>query len=189
VLVGLPIASGPVEVAVPLFAITIAVLGYVRWVERKPLVSIGVRWPCASDLAYAIAGFVVGMAFIVGLDRVFEAMGLHAAGANVASRPLSVSTSLLILATNPVSEEVLFRGYAIERLSSTFVRTAIAAPLSIAAFLTLHIPFWGILGAIEFLPWTILITALYVWRRNLPACILMHVLGDAMGLVVIPWLG
>jgi membrane protease YdiL (CAAX protease family) len=171
---------------VPLWAITLLLLVIMRRFEGESYSSIGLRRPSGMDLGYAVAGFALGFLTIVAGNPLVQLLHLQSAE-SVASRQLTPAMPLILL-TSPTTEEILFRGYAIERLETLTNRTALAVLVSIAAFLFAHVPLWGLGGVLQFLPWSIVISGLYVWRRNLPACMAMHFLGDLLGLAVIPGL-
>ncbi len=64
-------------------------------------------------------------------------------------------------------------------------RLGLSALIAYAAFVVLHIPFWGLGGTIQIGVWSIVITILYVKRRNLLACMLMHILNDAYAFILL----
>jgi membrane protease YdiL (CAAX protease family) len=173
-------------VIAPLWAITLCLLLIVRALEGESYASIGIRTPSRADLGWAVVGYGLGFLSIAAADPFVQWLGFRSAE-TVAAQQLTWAMPLVLL-TSPITEEVLFRGYAIERLEKRTGRTGLAVGVSVAAFLLAHVPLWGVGGALQFLPWSILISALYVWRRNLPACIVMHFLGDLTGLVVLPLL-
>lgn len=80
--------------------------------------------------------------------------------------------------TAGVTEELLFRGYPIERLSSLTGQMGLGALIAYGAFVALHLPFWGPEGTVQIGVCSLVVTALYIKRRNLPACMLMHLLSD-----------
>lgn len=92
--------------------------------------------------------------------------------------PLPVLVALI--ATTAVTEEVLYRGYAIERLRALTGRLWLGAAVSLALFVAPHLvffgPYWLLYQGVN----VALIYALYLWRRNLHACMLLHGLGNAM---------
>jgi len=171
---------------IPLWAITLLLLAIMRSLEGEPYSSIGLRTPSSIDLACAVGGFALGFGSIVAVDPLVQLLGLRSAG-SIASQQLTAAMPVILL-TSPTTEEILFRGYAIERLETLTGRTGLAVLVSIAAFLFAHVPLWGVGGALQFLPWSIVISGLYVWRRNLPACMVMHFFGDLLGLAAIPGL-
>lgn len=76
--------------------------------------------------------------------------------------------------TAGVVEELLYRGYAIERLSALTGNIWLGALLSLAAFVTVHVPWWGVGAALAVLPAGALLTVLYVWRRDIAANMVAH---------------
>ncbi|MEM4290456.1 MAG: CPBP family intramembrane glutamic endopeptidase, partial [Nitrososphaerota archaeon] len=89
-----------------------------------------------------------------------------------------IALRIAVVITAGITEEILFRGYPIERLNSLTGRLGLSALIAYVVFVLPHIPFWGLGGTIQIGVWSI-VTILYIKRRNLPACILMHILNDA----------
>ncbi|RME84314.1 MAG: CPBP family intramembrane metalloprotease [Caldilineae bacterium] len=157
-----------------------------KW-ERRPLRSIGVGRMNRGDVMAALGGFVLGaLAFAITTPLV-SSLGLGSTGAGIAQLArVPVPLRLLIVLTAGVTEEILFRGYPIERMAELTGRLITGAGIAYIAFVLLHIPFWGAGGTIQIGTWSLIVTALYVWRRNLPACILMHILNDAYAFILLP---
>lgn len=162
----------------------------VVWWERRPLRSVGVRDTARRDLAWGFAGFVVGVLSFAVTAPLVQALGLETTGSGIewlASFP--VRFTVLVAVTAGVTEEVAFRGYPIERLAELTGSVRLAGGVTWAVFTVLHVPLWGVGGALQIGVWTVVVTALYVRRRNLQACILMHVCNDLFAFVVLPRLG
>lgn len=81
-------------------------------------------------------------------------------------------------------EEWLYRAYAIERLQALVGRPWLAGLLALAAFGLAHLPLWGPGVALTTLVSGGVFTALYLWRRDISALILAHVITDLYGLVL-----
>ncbi len=165
-------------------------LAIVLYGERRPLSSIGVRrltlWTVAIGL---LAGIVLtlsnpliaalGAALSVPRDDGATMHGLFAL-------PLGLRAALAI--TAGIYEETLFRGYAVERLIRLTGRRWLAGLVSVVAFTLAHWSYWG---AAQLFPIAIiatLVTALYLWRRNLVVNIVAHATTDAIGLLLGPLL-
>jgi membrane protease YdiL (CAAX protease family) len=99
---------------------------------------------------------------------------------------LSLPVKLTIVATAVVTEEVLWRGYLIERLTELTGSVRIAAAASGLVFLAVHYPAWGLVGAIPQAVFTSAIVGVYVWTRNLVACVLTHAVINVAMILVIP---
>ncbi len=167
--------------------LVVLLLAVVIFWERKSLASIGFRKMTWRDLWWALGGFVLGvMAFIFTMP-LLKALGLSSASGGItklAQVPLALRIGIVL--TAGITEEILFRGYPIERLGSLTGRIGLGAVVAYVLFVALHIPFWGIGGAIQIGVWSIVITVLYVKRRNLYACMLMHILNDAYAFLLLP---
>lgn len=72
-------------------------------------------------------------------------------------------------------EEVLFRSYAIERLTQMTRRRWLAAVVALLAFALLHLLSWDWIHVLTLgLPASILLTLLYLWRRSLAFVVVVH---------------
>lgn len=91
-----------------------------------------------------------------------------------------------IAVTAGVTEEILFRGYALNRLARATGRPRLSACLVIAAFALAHAPFWGWSGMAVPLVGGVFFTLIYMWRRDLVACVVAHAAIDLISLVVLP---
>jgi membrane protease YdiL (CAAX protease family) len=154
--------------------------GLVIWIvircERLPLRSIGLRRPDRFTLVWGLVLLCAISALplvtkpvvaIVGRRGVEE--GVH----RLAVLPLWFRT--VIGLTGGSVEEILYRGYAVERLATILGNPWAAGALSAIIFGIAHIPGWGVGFALTAdLPFGILMTAFYLWRRDLAANILAH---------------
>lgn len=159
----------------------------VAW-ERRGLGSIGVRRPSWRLVLLALGGGLV-----------ITAAGLAATGAFVAlsgvQQPpqglevlgdLSWGHKVLIVVTAAVTEEILYRGYPIERLTELTGRLWLAAAVSGAVFLAVHLPFWGPAAVPLQATATIGLVGLYVWKRNLPVVMIAHATINGILLLLLP---
>lgn len=91
--------------------------------------------------------------------------------------------TVLIVAT---AEEILYRGYAVERLAGITGSYWIAGAISVLVFGAAHIPNWGLGAALTTVVSGAILTAFFIWQRDLTANIIAHVVTDLMGLVIMP---
>ena len=169
------------------WAVALGVLAVVVYGERASLGSIGLRWPSVGDL---LIGLGIGLAAVVG--------GLVATGAAISIFdlvPPSVASAfgalpweqrVVIILTAVVTEEILWRGYPMERLAQLTGHMGIAAALSGAVFVAVHYPAWGLVGAIPQVAFTVALVGLYAWRRQLVACMAAHLAINVAMLLVLP---
>jgi membrane protease YdiL (CAAX protease family) len=158
------------------------VLWVVVRIERLPLESIGIRRPTWSTLQWGVVlyGVVYVLPLVTGpLLTTLGTDGLETGMQRLSFLP--VWFRVIVGLTGGIVEETLYRGYAIERLSTMSGSRPLAASISAIAFGLAHVPMWGLgfaLGAD--LPFGIVMTLFYLWRRDLLANILVH----STGLVV-----
>jgi membrane protease YdiL (CAAX protease family) len=83
------------------------------------------------------------------------------------------------------SEEWLYRGYAIERLAALTGNVWLAGGISLLAFGLAHLPLWGIGVSLTTFVSGGILTALYIWRRDVAFLMLAHVLTDLYGFMLV----
>jgi membrane protease YdiL (CAAX protease family) len=92
---------------------------------------------------------------------------------------------LFIVLTAAVVEEVLYRGLAIGLGQRLVGSTAWAAALSLAAFTVGHLR-WGLAHLMPVAVAGAALTVLYVGTGSLVACIVVHFIIDAVGVLLLP---
>ena len=103
----------------------------------------------------------------------------------VSSFPFSYRSFIVI--TAGVTEEVLYRGYAIGVGNSLLGSLPLAVALSLTIFVALHLR-WG-LGHLISVIWAGgVFTLMFIITNDLVACIAAHIAVDAIGLLIVPWL-
>ena len=85
-------------------------------------------------------------------------------------------------------EEILYRGYAVERLASLTGSYWISSLVSVLVFGLAHVPPWGWGPALTTVLSGGVLTLFYVWTKDLNANILAHVTTDFVGIVLTPLL-
>jgi uncharacterized protein len=159
---------------------------YVIVAEHRTLDSVGFRAPRRGDIGW---GLIFGIALFIGagvLDGiVFPAMHLKinvAAYRAITGAPIAYRIALVTRAA--VCEEVLFRGYSIERLKEWSGSAWLAGLVSLVAFTCAHLSSWGAPQLIVAGYGGAVLTVLYVWRRNVWANMLAHWIGDCSFILV-----
>lgn len=148
--------------------------------ERLPLRSIGWKRFERRDLAWVFGLFVPTMLLTVLVQG--QNLAEQRSVQDVFSLPQWFR--VLLVMTVMVTEEVIFRGYPIERLGSLLGNVWVAGAITWVAFSAGHIPFFGV-RTVLFVqaPGALALTILYIRRRSLPAVILLHGLFD-LGLIL-----
>jgi membrane protease YdiL (CAAX protease family) len=166
------------------YGLAALVLVYVVAVERRKLSSIGFVRPSWTTLAIAVATFVAIIVVTVAVFFLVFPM-LHLVDQETAAVESAAAapywSRVLRVIRSATCEEIIFRGFAVERLQELSGSSTVAAVVSGVIFTLGHLHSWGwqhlilvAIGAVGF-------TLLYVWRRNLWANILAHALGDVLG--------
>ena len=169
------------------WVITIVLLGIVLFWEREPLSSIGIRPMNRQDVLWAFVGFLIAGALISGTIPLLKTLGLGTTEAGVRRLgEVSFALRVLIVLTSAITEEIQYRGYPIERLFRLTGNLRLSAAITYVVFVLLHISFWSIGGAIQIGLSSLVLYGLYLWRRNLPACMLMHFLNNSVAFLLIP---
>jgi uncharacterized protein len=171
------------------WALIAMLLGYVRWVERQPLSSIGFRRPGIRNILIGIAAGIVVFAGLAGIYLVILP-ALHFKEDPLVTQVMSLMRAkpiwwrLTLILRGTIAEEIIFRGYAIERLRELTGSFSIAGIISCTVFAFEHLGVWswghvviaGFAGA--------MLTLLYIWRRNLWVNMIAHFIPDAIGLLL-----
>ena len=158
---------------------------WVMLVERLPLASIGLVRPTWRTIAWGLAGAVALMATaVLSFSVIVPALGWQQnmkMTASIVEVPLALVITTAIVAG--VTEEILYRGYAIERLSFLLGHRWLAGLLAGAAFLLGHAA-WGGAQMIVVAFGTVIFVGLYLWRRDLPCLMIAHILADGIGFLL-----
>jgi tetratricopeptide (TPR) repeat protein len=164
---------------------TAVIFGIVIALERKPLSSIGLRRPTLSDVGLGLALFVAVL-IADGVIRISCWFFFSNSMSNVASIQMNsfmrtpAGLGVIVAAAGSFSEEVAARGFAIDRLRIVTGRLALAAVAALVLDLAAHVPFWGWRYVILIAPMQLLFVLMYLWRKDIMACIIGHFLVDAM---------
>lgn len=161
-----------------------AVLVYVVRVEHRPLSSIGARSPGPRGVALGIAAGAVIVAAIAAVYYiVFPALGLNEDSqiAQLVTTPVWWRAISVVRAA--VAEEILFRGYALERGDELSGSRIAAGAISCAVFTLAHVGPWSWVHVIPAATGGVLLTALYLWRRNVWVNIIAHLVVDGVAVL------
>ena len=155
------------------------------WAQGRPPSELGIRRVRWRDVLAAVGGVIIGIV-LSGVANCTVAIPPSVNDLQeIAAVPVILRVALVV--TAGICEEFIYRGFAIEELTILTGKRRLSAVVAWAFFTIGHAQLYhlstalivpGILGA--------LLTVLYLWRRNLASCALMHAIVDGMFLVILP---
>jgi len=156
--------------------------------ERLSWSSVGLRRPDWSTLLTAallcLSGLLLQALAIDPLAAPWGREGVDEGTRQLVALPIWFR--LFVGATSGAVEEFLYRGYAIERLGALTGSRGVGAGLATLGFALAHVPAWGLgFALIADLPFGILMTAFYLWRRDLLANMLAHSAGLVFAMLTV----
>jgi membrane protease YdiL (CAAX protease family) len=184
---------GPASHAIGLAAIVLIVTGvyaFAVYGEGYSLRRLGfarLSWRITPLLGIVLAAFYI----LVFGPLAFQALakfnaGDFAKGLEVTRQLPTAYLVLTILLVAP-AEELLYRAYAIERISDLTGSYVLAATISIVAFALAHVPMWGWGPALTTAVSGGIATLFYIWRPDVVALIIAHIATDLYGIVLVPY--
>lgn len=158
------------------------ILFWVVKVERLPLASIGLVRPTRSTIVWGIAAaMLLLVTMMLSFALIIPALGLKQ---NMEATAAIVQVPIWLLVLTPlvagITEEILYRGYAIERLSFLTGKPWLAGLIAGVAFMLVHLD-WGMAQLVIVALGTLIFVILYVWKRDLPCVMIAHALADLTG--------
>jgi len=162
-------------------------LAYSRLVEGRELESVGIRW---DGLGPYLRRVVVGTVVLLGANLVLQPLQERLPGSDTFEAELAQFTAfslperVFIAVTAGVTEELLFRGYATERLEELTGSRLAAAGIPTAVFVVLHRgEQWSWTSVARMAQPAVITAGLYLRFRDLLALATIHALNDIVGLV------
>jgi membrane protease YdiL (CAAX protease family) len=171
------------------WALFALLLLYTLFVEGRALSSIGFRRPGVWDI---VLGILAAIVMFIGTGMIFQFvlpalhMSLDRQLSTVVAAPLWFR--LINVTRAAVVEETAFRGYGIERLSELTGSSLLAGLVTWIAFTIAHLSSWGWAQVIIAAYGGLILTILYLWRRNLWTNIIAHWLTDGSAFILLPLL-
>jgi membrane protease YdiL (CAAX protease family) len=170
-----------------MIALAAAVVAIARFGEGTSWSSLGVRRPTFAT----VAGGLLLAAVCIWIASPLMFWSLRVAGSSGFSPGLSrlakmsLGERALAVVVAGVVEELLYRGYAIQRLASLTGRRWLGGAIATGLFSLAHAPTWGIGPALALLIPGAIGTAVYLWRQDLVLNMIAHVITDAVGILLV----
>jgi uncharacterized protein len=163
----------------------LVVLLWLIFVERLPLSSIGFCRPTWRGVILGVLAAIVLVATqVIQFSIIIPLFHLNTAA--IMTRMQAIMQTpywyrILLVLRAAVTEEIIFRGYIIEKVRRLTGSVVLAVIVSAAAFTYAHLGGWGPVQLISVAAAAVILALLYVWRRDLPSNMLAHFLADAAG--------
>ncbi|AEH37067.1 CPBP family intramembrane glutamic endopeptidase [Halopiger xanaduensis] len=168
--------SQPVSFALQ-WLVAIAVIAITVGVEDRPLSSIGFRRPAWIDLGYLLAAAAGALLVFVFTGPLVEALGLPVeSGTSGLGELPGLPLAIAMAVTAGVVEEILYRGYAIERLLEYSGSALVAGGFTWLAFTLAHAVAWPLGNLLQVAAVTAIFVVVYLRRRTLVPVVGAHVL-------------
>lgn len=166
--------------------IVVLVLGVVAFGFQRQRASelgiLGLRW---RDVAVAFAGAIIAFILSAVVSRLVAIPSSLSNLREIAALPLTLRIGVVLSAA--ICEEFMYRGFAIEELAMLTRNRWLAGAISLVLFTVSHIRIYGFSPSL-LVPGTVgaVLTGVYLWRRNLPSCMLLHAIIDGFFLLLLP---
>ena len=167
------------------WTVTLLIALYVFGFEHRTWADLSLRRIMRRDVLAMVAAIAFGSALAGIAGRFVQMPTSFHDFRQLAALPITLRVALVC--TAGLCEEFLYRGFAIEEIGRLSGSRWLGAGISLLAFTLAHGGLYGWTSAL-LIPFAIgtALTLLYMWRRNLPVCMLMHAGTDAWGLIVLP---
>lgn len=161
----------------------LAVIGF--GIQKRRPAFFGLRVPGWRDILIMLGLYVATYVVLAVVSRLFAIQTPQIDLRGLAALPFSLRLGIVL--TAGICEEFMYRGFAIEQLGEWTGSVWLAALVSWLVFVLAHVGLYGLTTALV-VPALAggALTVLYVWRRNLPVCMLMHALFDGVSLLLMP---
>lgn len=165
------------------------------WMRGRgvPFSALGWRRPARQDWIWAFVACLIGIFAVYPLAQFFNGL-LGLSFGKTLQVPTLTWTGIVIqlfyaVITAPLTEETLFRGFAIGHLRARGWLLLPACGLPLTVFALVHWPGFGAGGVLFIALWAVLPTVLYLLRGNLAAPALMHAMNNLLAYIVFPLVG
>jgi membrane protease YdiL (CAAX protease family) len=172
------------------FNILVIAAGWILLHNRLRWQDIGFtrfRW---SDAGLGTVAALIGIFIIYPVSVLLaDILGLEGIkGMNYSlNDPLNIVSAVVIASLiGPLAEDILFRGFLLTLLGSKLRQKWLVGLLGVLIFSSIHIFYFGWGGVLFILLWSPLSVILFLWRKSIYPCLVLHVLNNMTAYVLIP---
>jgi membrane protease YdiL (CAAX protease family) len=160
--------------------VAIILLIIVKVGEKRPFSSIGIKSITVKEILLAVGiGIVLSLAvpaltWLISLILPSNGGGIEEVVSNT-----SWWLVLISILTAGITEEIIFRGYLIERINEISKKNVVAIIVSTIAFVLPHTLSWNMTHVIAVvIPMGFILSLIYLWKRNLVFNMIIHIVID-----------
>ena len=149
---------------------------------------LGIVWLTWAGVGWAVIAAAVMFGALGASMYVQQKLGSHSHKQQAqyqALLSLPFGHRCFIVITAAVTEEVLYRAYAVGIGQLLFGSLWAACAVSVVAFTLAHFK-WGLAHLVPAFVSAVVLTLLFVLTRNLWACIVAHAIVDGVGFLAVP---
>lgn len=153
----------------------VIIIGFIWLVEKRSLASVNMIRPSEKDITWAFYLWGASMTWYWIISTILPPEQSEGANTITNLNPLVV---IGIILTSATIEELFYRGYLIERFDELTGRLWIGVIVSCVIFMVPHVQFFGPSWLLYHGVGAALLYVLYLWRRNLVAVMVLHLLSN-----------
>jgi membrane protease YdiL (CAAX protease family) len=169
--------------------LSILLFFWILKVEGNRLESIGFGKLRLRYLWIGVFSFLILMVASLFVGLALEAVGLETlASLQPIIREYNFLTLILLFFIGTFLEEIFYRGYLIERLTSLTGKSWLAGIVSWITFTFVHLKFFGLGPTINVGVTSAVLVLLYLKERSIWACIVVHGINSVLVYLVTPLL-
>jgi hypothetical protein len=170
------IVVSPVVTIAIHWALAAIVFGIGRYAEGLSAPELGFRRPSWLDLGIIVPLSVAILLVYALTDPLVDMLGLPVSpDAGLVGGGMGIDLAIALAVTTGVVEEVLYRGYPIERLFAYTDSSLVAGGVTWGVFTLAHAVSWPLGNLLQTAVVAGLLTVMYLWRRTLVPVIGAHV--------------
>lgn len=168
---------GPIPTMGVYWTSALVVVGIATRGEKLSLSDLGFRRPALVDLGYALVTAVGILLVYIGTPPLVEALGLPVSeSGGLVDASAGIGVAIAYAVTIGVVEEILYRGYPIERLLAYTDSPLVAGGVTWIVFTAVHAVSWPLGSLLQTALVSAVLTVVYLRRRTLAPVVGAHVL-------------
>lgn len=163
-----------------IWLLVIILLAIVKWGEKRAFSSLGAKPITGKEILLAV-GIGILLSLMVPILTLLVSQIIPSDGGDIEAVVSNTSWWMMLagILTAGITEEIIFRGYLIERIIELTKKNWVALSVSLIAFVLPHTMSWNLTHVIAVvLPLGLILSGMYLWKRNLLFNMIIHIVID-----------